>query len=124
MDSLAVCIQLESLLEEIVGEIQDEFDIDEVPMIRKMNEHTTIVDGKVLIEDINDLLGTDIDDTDVDTIGGWILTEKFDIQQGEILSYGDYAFKVLKMEGHHVQLVEITKHIKTPSLTVQEAATN
>jgi CBS domain containing-hemolysin-like protein len=114
-------VTVEDILEEIVGEIQDEFDIDEVPMIRKVNEHTTIVDGKVLIEDINDLLGTDIDDTDVDTIGGWILTEKFDIQQGDTLSYGDYEFKVLKMEGRHVQLVEITTRAKTPSLTVQEA---
>jgi CBS domain containing-hemolysin-like protein len=114
-------VTVEDILEEIVGEIQDEFDIDEVPMIRKVNEHTTIVDGKVLIEDVNDLLGTDIDDTDVDTIGGWILTEKFDIQQGDTLSYGDYEFKVLKMEGRHVQLVEITKRAKTPSLTVQEA---
>jgi CBS domain containing-hemolysin-like protein len=117
-------VTVEDILEEIVGEIQDEFDIDEIPMIRKVNEHTTIVDGKVLIEDVNDLLGTDIDDTDVDTIGGWILTEKFDIQQGEILSYGDYEFKVLKMEGHHIQLVEITKRAKTPLLTVHEAATN
>jgi CBS domain containing-hemolysin-like protein len=114
-------VTVEDILEEIVGEIQDEFDIDEVPMIRKVNEHTTIVDGKVLIEEVNDLLGTDIDDTDVDTIGGWILTEKFDIQQGGILSYGDYEFKVLKMEGHHVQLVEITKHVKASSLTLQEA---
>jgi len=116
-------VTVEDILEEIVGEIQDEFDIDEVPMIRKVNEHTTIVDGKVLIEDVNDLLGTDIDDTDVDTIGGWILTEKFDIQQGEILSYGDYDFKVLKIEGHHVQLVEITKRAKTPLPIVEEAIT-
>jgi CBS domain containing-hemolysin-like protein len=114
-------VTVEDILEEIVGEIQDEFDIDEVPMIRKVNEHTTIVDGKVLIEDVNDLLGIDIDDTDVDTIGGWILTEKFDIQQGGTLSYRDYEFKVLKMEGHHVQLVEITKREKAPSLTIQEA---
>ncbi|MBB5324327.1 CBS domain containing-hemolysin-like protein [Anoxybacillus tepidamans] len=116
-------VTVEDILEEIVGEIQDEFDIDEVPMIRKVNEHTTIVDGKVLIEEINDLLGTDIDDTDVDTIGGWILTEKFDIQQGEILSHGDYEFKVLKMEGRHIQLVEITKRVQSPLLALQEAIT-
>ena len=115
--------RLKIYLEEIVGEIQDEFDIDEVPMIRKVNEHTTIVDGKVLIEEINNLLGTDIDDTDVDTIGGWILTKKFDIQQGEILSHGDYEFKVLKMEGRHIQLVEITKRVQSPLLAVQEAIT-
>jgi CBS domain containing-hemolysin-like protein len=114
-------VTVEDILEEIVGEIQDEFDIDEVPMIRKVNEHTTIVDGKVLIEDVNDLMGIDIDDTDIDTIGGWILTKKFDIQQGGTLFYRNYEFKVLKMEGHHVQLVEITKRVKAPSLTVQEA---
>ena len=116
-------VTVEDILEEIVGEIQDEFDVDEVPMIRKVNEHTTIVDGKVLIEDVNDLLGTDIDDTDVDTIGGWMLTEKFDIQQGEILSYSDYEFKVLKMEGHHIRLIEIKKPVKAPSLIIEKNTT-
>jgi len=116
-------VTVEDILEEIVGEIQDEFDVDEVPMIRKVNEHTTIVDGKVLIEDVNDLLGTDIDDTDVDTIGGWMLTEKFDIQQGEILSYSDYEFKVLKMEGHHIRLIEIKKPVKAPSSIMEKSTT-
>jgi CBS domain containing-hemolysin-like protein len=102
-------VTVEDILEEIVGEIQDEFDIDEIPMIRKVNEYTMVVDGKLLIEEVNDLLGIDIDDADVDTIGGWILTEKFDIKQGGKLSYGPYDFKVLKIEGHHIQLVEITK---------------
>lgn len=113
-------VTVEDILEEIVGEIQDEFDVDEVPMIRKVNDHTIIVDGKVLIDEVNDLLGTDIDETDVDTIGGWILTKKFDIQQGEAYTYGDYEFKVVKIEGRHIQLVQITKRTDVPLVREQE----
>lgn len=113
-------VTVEDILEEIVGEIQDEFDVDEVPMIRKVNDHTIIVDGKVLIDEVNDLLGTDIDETDVDTIGGWILTKKFDIQQGEAYTYGDYEFKVAKIEGRHIQLVQITKRTAVSLVREQE----
>ncbi|WP_240371101.1 hemolysin family protein [Anoxybacteroides rupiense] len=113
-------VTVEDILEEIVGEIQDEFDADEVPRIRKVNEHTMIVEGKVLIEDINDLLGTHIDDTDVDTIGGWMLTEKFDIQQGETLAFDGHEFKVLQMEGHNIRLIEIKKLVKSSARTERE----
>ena len=108
-------VTVEDILEEIVGEIQDEFDIDEEPMIRKLDNHTYIVDGKLLIEDVNDLLGIEIDEADVDTIAGWILTKKFEIQQGDALMHGDYEFKVLKLEGHHIQLVRITKRDRVPN---------
>ncbi|MBS2771229.1 hemolysin family protein [Anoxybacillus rupiensis] len=113
-------VTVEDILEEIVGEIQDEFDADEVPRIRKVNEHTMIVEGKVLIEDVNDLLGTHIDDTDVDTIGGWMLTEKFDIQQGETLAFDGHEFKVLQMEGHNIRLIEIKKLVKSSVRTERE----
>jgi CBS domain containing-hemolysin-like protein len=113
-------VTVEDILEEIVGEIQDEFDADEVPRIRKVNEHTMIVEGKVLIEDVNDLLGTHIDDTDVDTIGGWMLTEKFDIQQGDTLAFDGHEFKVLQMEGHNIRLIEIKKLVKSSARTVRE----
>ncbi|ANB58245.1 CBS domain protein [Anoxybacillus sp. B7M1] len=113
-------VTVEDILEEIVGEIQDEFDADEVPRIRKVNEHTMIVEGKVLIEDVNDLLGTHIDDTDVDTIGGWMLTEKFDIQQGNTLAFDGHEFKVLQMEGHNIRLIEIKKLVKSSARTVRE----
>ena len=67
---------MEDILEEIVGEIRDEFDSDEIPVIRKINENHFIFDAKVLVEDVNDLLGTHIYDEEIDTIGGWLLTKK------------------------------------------------
>nr|WP_181537721.1 hemolysin family protein [Anoxybacillus calidus] len=102
-------VTVEDILEEIVGEIQDEFDIDEMPMIQKIDDEHTIIDGKVLISEVNDLFGLSIDDTDVDTIGGWILTEHYDIKVGDSVQVDHYSFKVLEMDGHHVKTLEVTR---------------
>jgi CBS domain containing-hemolysin-like protein len=102
-------VTVEDILEEIVGEIQDEFDIDEIPMIRKIDDTHTVIDGKVLISEVNDLFGLSIDDADVDTIGGWILTKHYDIKVGDSVQVDRYSFKVLEMDGHHVKTLEVTK---------------
>jgi CBS domain containing-hemolysin-like protein len=60
----------EEILEEIVGEIQDEFD-DELPMI-EIKENLISVDGRVLIEELSETLHLDIEDEEVDSIGGWL----------------------------------------------------
>jgi CBS domain containing-hemolysin-like protein len=60
----------EEILEEIVGEIQDEFD-DELPMI-EIKENLISVDGRVLIEELSETLHLDIEDDEVDSIGGWL----------------------------------------------------
>lgn len=70
-------VTVEDILEEIVGDIQDEFDTDEQPEIQQVSETKTILEGKVLVSEVNTLLGLTIDDNGVDTIGGWILTKKY-----------------------------------------------
>ncbi|WP_205654842.1 hemolysin family protein [Priestia megaterium] len=102
-------VTVEDILEEIVGEIRDEFDADELPLIQKVKPDHYIVDGKLLVSELNELLGTTIDDTDVDTIGGWVLTEKYDVKQGERLTFDQYDFTVTKMEGHHIQYIDVIK---------------
>ena len=62
-------------MEEIVGDIQDEFDMDEIPEVQNVGENHYIFDAKVLIENVNDILGISIDEEDIDTIGGWFMTE-------------------------------------------------
>lgn len=102
-------VTVEDILEEIVGEIRDEFDADEVPEINKISENKTIVEGKVLIDEINDLFGLDLDDSDMDTIGGWILSEKMDVVEGDKVRYDDYEFRVLEIDGYHIKSLEILK---------------
>ena len=102
-------VTVEDILEEIVGEIQDEFDLDEVAEIRKIADDHYIIDAKVLISQVNDLFGLDISDEDIDTIGGWILTENYEAKQGDSLNFQGYNFKILEMEDHHIRYIEVTK---------------
>ncbi|WP_026584531.1 hemolysin family protein [Bacillus sp. J33] len=101
-------VTVEDIIEEIVGEIRDEFDMDEVPMVRTTNEGQYIIDAKVLVSEVNDLLGTDINDEDVDTIGGWILTENYEAKQGDTIQHEQYRFKIHEMEDHHIKYIEVT----------------
>ncbi len=102
-------VTVEDILEEIVGEIRDEFDLDEVPLIRKIKEEHYILDAKVLVPEVNELLGTHINDEDIDTIGGWVLTENYDAKQGDRLLHELYEFTILDMEEHHIRYVEVKK---------------
>ncbi len=70
-------ITLEDLLEEIVGEIRDEYDQDEAELIQELAERTYLVEGSMKLDDINNALGTDLESEDYDSIGG-IIIEKLD----------------------------------------------
>ncbi|MBT2729086.1 HlyC/CorC family transporter [Bacillus sp. ISL-75] len=113
-------VTVEDILEEIVGEIRDEFDMDEIPEIRKIKENHYIIDSKVLVSEVNDLLGVEIDDEDVDTIGGWILTENYEAKEGDILLHDTYSFKILDMEEHHIKYIEVTKNANNGEATSQQ----
>lgn len=102
-------VTVEDIVEEIVGEIRDEFDMDEVPLIRKVKENHYIIDSKVLVSEVNDLLGTSINDEDIDTIGGWVLTENYEAKQGDIIEFENFDFTIKEMEDLHVKYVEVRK---------------
>ncbi|MGN0321203.1 MAG: HlyC/CorC family transporter [Lachnospira sp.] len=70
-------ITTEDLLEEIVGEIRDEYDTDEKDALSKINDNTYRVDGSFKLDDLNDELGTSLESEDNDSIGGLII-EKLD----------------------------------------------
>jgi len=113
-------VTVEDILEEIVGEIQDEFDEDKKPIIQQINHDRALVDGRILISEINDWLGLKIEETDVDTLGGWMLTERYDIKQGESIEFGPYTFHVVEMAGNHIKTIEITKIDKGSPVLVED----
>ena len=102
-------VTVEDILEEIVGEIRDEFDDDELPAIRKLGEDHYIVDSKLLLSEINDLLGIHLDNPDVDTIGGWYLTHKMDVIIGDSIEEEGYIFTISEAEEYHILYMEIKK---------------
>jgi CBS domain containing-hemolysin-like protein len=105
-------VTVEDILEEIVGEIRDEFDLDELPLVQKKGDGHYILDGKVLISEVNDLLGTTLAEEDVDTIGGWFLTQKFDVHKGDSIENGGFVFQIKEIEGHHILYIEVRKEEK------------
>lgn len=102
-------VTLEDILEEIVGEIRDEYDEDEAPPIQHVNEYHKIVDGKVLITEVKDLFGLHIEEDDVDTIGGWIMMQNHEIEEGQCVEAEGYEFKVLEKDAYQIKRVEIQK---------------
>lgn len=104
-------VTVEDIIEEIVGEIRDEFDQDEVPEIQKIKENHYLLDGKVLLYEVNNVLSTTLDEeSDVDTLAGWMLTENIDIQPGESIVFDNYEFIAKEMEGHLIRVIEVIPH--------------
>ncbi len=102
-------VTVEDILEEIVGEIRDEFDADEVADVRKIGTDQYVLSSKVLVEEVNDLLGTELSDEEVDTIGGWFMTRNIDAKPGDKIEEQGYIFKIKEIEGHHILFLEVAK---------------
>ncbi len=97
----------EDILEEIVGEIQDEFD-EEGDEIIKTEEGSYIVDGKLILEDVNELLNTDIESENIDTIGGWIYSQLSSYPQiNDKVAFENYEFIILKCDRKRISKVLI-----------------
>ena len=112
-------VTVEDIIEEIVGEIRDEFDADEVADIRKIDQDHYIISGRVLMEDINDLLGTNLSEDEIDTFGGWFLSQHFDVKLGDQVTSEGYIFTVKEIEGHHILFIEVEKQKRTVSEHVE-----
>ncbi|WP_062197711.1 hemolysin family protein [Massilibacterium senegalense] len=102
-------VTVEDIIEEIVGEIRDEFDIDEQPMIRRIKPNELVLNGKVLIQDVNKVLRINIESDEIDTIGGWMLTEDINLGVGSSLLVEGYEFQVVEMDGHTVKKIKVVK---------------
>ncbi len=102
-------ITLEDLIEEIIGDIRDEFDEDEADMVHKISDHEFEVEGSMKLDDLNDLLGTDIESEDYDSVGGHLieLLDHFPAE-GETVREGDYLYSVRKMEQNRIARVYIS----------------
>jgi CBS domain containing-hemolysin-like protein len=66
-------VTLEDLLEEIVGDIRDEFDESEEEEVQKLGDHEYLVEGSCKLEDLNDMIGLGIESEDYDSIGGIVI---------------------------------------------------
>ncbi len=98
---------MEDIIEEIVGDIQDEFDHEEEDIL-KIGENTYRCEGRVNIEDLNEQLSINLPDSDFDTLGGFVfdLFGKIPVKY-EKVSYSNIDFIVQDMDGHKIKTVKL-----------------
>jgi putative hemolysin len=98
-------VSLEDLIEEIVGDIRDEYDVDE-PEVQVLSETESIIDGRMSIDDVNDRLGIELPRDDVNTIGGLVfaLLGQEPVRGDRVRSEG-IDFVVEAMDGQRVSSV-------------------
>jgi magnesium and cobalt transporter len=103
-------VTIEDVLEQIVGEIEDEYDIDEDDEIKKHADGHYIVKATTPIDDFNEYFHTDFNDEEFDTIGG-LISQGFGHlpKRGEIIKIENYRFKVLHSDNRRIHLLEVTK---------------
>jgi magnesium and cobalt transporter len=106
---VAGMVTIEDVLEQIVGEIEDEHDIDEDTFIRKRSETSYILKALTPVEDFNEYFGANFSDEEFDTIGGCV-TQAFGHmpKRGESVSLGHFEFKVLRADNRRVHILALT----------------
>ena len=121
-------VTIEDVIEEIVGDIQDEFDTDR-PLVEKRGACLYSVDAKMLLEELEDILEVNIDEEEIDSVGGWLSAHVENPPRvGQKAAFGDAQFFVEETEGvrvtrvlcrlghepqkEHVEIVDLTQSRK------------
>ncbi|MBE1440697.1 hemolysin family protein [Paenibacillus sp. OAS669] len=118
-------VTFEDIIEEIVGEIQDEFD-EERPQIEKKDDVTHSIDGRLLIEEVNSYFGLEIESDDYDTIGGWVYSQvEMPPRKSQRIRYDDhYDFIIDETDQLRISRIVVKKrgkghpHSENPSVSI------
>ena len=102
-------VTVEDILEELVGEIRDEFDDDEIPAIRQVAKGHYLLDATLLLGEIEKLLYVEFEEEGIDTIGGWYFTQDIDLEINKKIHYQGYDFAIFQKDGRHIQYIEVVK---------------
>ncbi|MDQ0722744.1 CBS domain containing-hemolysin-like protein [Paenibacillus sp. W4I10] len=100
-------ITMEDILEELVGEIRDEFDADEVADIQETGENQYLINGRVLLDEVERQFGLSFEgNEEMDTVAGWIQYQKgVGVEKGDTVEHGEYVWTVVDTENYHIKQV-------------------
>lgn len=112
---VAGLVTIEDVLEQIVGEIEDEYDIDEETYIKKLNDTQYTVKALTPIEEFNEYFSAHLNEKEFDTIGGLIMQALGHLpKRGETTNIGRFRFKVLHADNRRIRLLRVTFRKKAP----------
>ena len=105
-------VSVEDIIEQIVGDIDDEFD-EEDRIIEKIDDNTFIVDGNVYLDDLEEETGVELESETSETIGGFIIDLMGEIPKERVkyepVRYEDYEFTILKVKDRRIEKIRIVK---------------
>lgn len=112
-------VTLEDIVEEIVGEIRDEYDQSEEPPFQQLNPNEYLLHGRLSLDDLNDLLDTALDTDLADTLGGYIYSVLGRVpSEGEQVRVGEWIFMVEQVSGRRIRRVRAVR--QPPPSELQE----
>ena len=102
-------VTIEDLVEEIIGDIKDEYDREE-QIFERVSDNEFLVDAKISVDELNDLIDADLPAEDYDTLGGFVYTQLDKIPAvGDVVTYKDLTITVLGTKGRRVTKVKIVR---------------
>jgi CBS domain containing-hemolysin-like protein len=105
---IAGLVTLEDCIEELIGEIVDEYDMEDNE-VERLADGELRVDGGLPIDELNELLDEELPDSDWDTVGGFVLSSLGHVpQEGESVEYHGHRFTAERMEGHRIARVRVS----------------
>ncbi|MBQ7245759.1 MAG: HlyC/CorC family transporter [Firmicutes bacterium] len=115
-------VTMEDIIEEIVGEIDDEFDEEEFAL-KKIDDSTAIVNGKTYIDDLNEELDINLESENSETVGGLVMELLGEIpadgDKGRVVEYKNYRFTVLSVADRRIEKIKM--EILPPEESVEES---
>jgi magnesium and cobalt transporter len=113
---VAGMVTIEDVLEQIVGEIEDEHDVEEEDTIRKHSQVHYTVKALTPVEDFNEYFSTEFSDEEFDTIGGYVVNHFGHLpKRGERVVIGNILFKVLRADNRRVHMLQLTVLPRRPA---------
>jgi len=107
---IAGLVTFEDMLEEIVGDIQDEYDTNEQVAYQPIGEHAYLVNSRLDLDTLADLLDLDLSEEEGDTVGGLIYSHLEHVPEpGEVVELGDWRFTVLSVDGRRINQVRVER---------------
>ena len=106
---MAGLITLEDILEEIVGEIHDEYDEKEDELVQKISDREYIIEGSMHLDDVNDHLNTELDSEDYDSLGGFIIEhlDRLPVAGDEVVTDDGIRLVVEKLDKNRIEKVHV-----------------